>query len=260
MKNRKSKTAGQAISKDSIFFAPSMNGKDRLEFYSFLSHILRGPLVGATGYIDYVFMGYAGALNKQQLRQLSMSRESILELNRVIDVFLDVVAFDLNLIKPESSRIDIAADIKTAQPLFREISVKSKTPISVSVPPEPVYAAMSREWTKPLFYEVAAGAAFFSGEGMPVRITVRRAGRWAEILINVSQDKDSRQTNNLLRPFAAPAYAISKHGLKRTGLGFNLAKKIAEAHGGKLSAKTVRDALLVKVMLPAAAQPRRRTA
>lgn len=67
-------------------------------FYQNLSHVLRTPLIGMRGYVEYLLCGYTGTLNPEQTKCLERARESSIRLEGSIETLMDLIAFQLALV------------------------------------------------------------------------------------------------------------------------------------------------------------------
>ena len=238
----------RALPEDSFFRAPQLGGSLKKEFYNSLSHIFRGPLMGAAGYVDYLFKGYAGPLTAEQLKQLARVRESIGRLAGVTDAFLDLAAFDLGLIHPACCRSDVrsmlesmAADMAPeARRHFphhmsgKHDGVSSKPLLlDISIPAKPLFVDMDFHWLQTLLRELSANAVLLAKDKGSISISARPYRGKAEITIFCSASiLEPGEKPRLFRPFYRLPERIYPQGGRRGGLGMSLVRRIIALHGG----------------------------
>jgi len=239
---------------DSFFAAPGLGRKARKEFYSALSHIFRGPLVGAAGYSDYLCKGYAGPLSREQLKQLSRVRDSILRLNSVTDAFLDIIAFDLRLIRPQGGPCDIRAVLEGMAADFRQSRSPGRGAVSFSGPDRPLPVRMDPHWAQTLLSELVSNALLLSdGDGVSLSLYGRRGRVHAEIKCPRSRLPPKGKLRLFLPFFRLPENLYPQGG-RRGGLAMILVRRIVALHGGTIKARRLgRTGFTVKASLPACA-------
>lgn len=89
----------------------------------------------------------------------------------------------------------------------------------------------------------------YSPAGGSIRLAARRSGKWVEI--TVSNTVDTVQDIDTARLFDRFYRADESHSgtVSGTGIGLSIAKATVQAHGGKISAKTINDTILFQVLL-----------
>ncbi|HVE12774.1 MAG TPA: hypothetical protein VNI01_05225, partial [Elusimicrobiota bacterium] len=147
----------------------------RKEFYSLLSHVHRTPLVGACGYIDFVLNEYAGKVQKKQRESLGQAREAILQLQRVIDAFMDLIAFELDLVPAASAAIDLAAFLRGLREELSSWARAERRSLRLSVPDSPVFVRADPEWLRVLVRELFSNAVRASPSRSAIEIELRKA-------------------------------------------------------------------------------------
>ncbi len=223
------------VQRDSIFYAPLLGREMKKEFYSSLSHIFRGPLVGATGYVDYLFKGYAGPLQPEQLRQLARVRESIQRLTGVTDAFLDLTAFDLDLIEPANCSTDLCSMLETMLGNLRELAHGKSAAMTLVTPPFPIRIAMDQHWVKTLLHELTSNALLLAQDGSCVHLSITPRGQQVEMSLRCQASRlEGKGKPELFRPFFQLPEKIYPQGGRRGGLGMSLVRRIVAVHGGKI--------------------------
>ena len=234
-----------------LFCSRGFSPRARREFYSAISHVFRGPMVGATGYIDYLFKGYSGSLSSDQLVQLGRARESLLQLTSAVNAFLDLVSFDLELAGLRLKKTDITAAVEQTTVQLRYLAHKKKIRISLVSPDSKAFIRADHEWLKTMLTELLSGVLLLSPDKSQVTVQLSRSGRREVLCISNSCPQDgSKSAAGLFRPFSSePVKGV--HGGRRGGLGLSLAYRIALAHGAVVKAATaVSGYISITVKMP----------
>lgn len=246
---------------DSLFPLSNKSLKDKKEFYSSLSHIFRGPLVGATGYVDFLFKGYAGPLKSSQMKPLVHVRESILQLSGVIDTFLDMTAFDLGLIESGKEHTDLCSQTKAIAVDLKELLAGKHVSLNVISPSTPLPINMSPHWLKTMLYELTINALRLTNEKGKININITEIkNSFAAIsLQNTGPRIILRNKGDIFCPFFRFAQADYPQEERRGGLGLSLVKRIISAHNGKIEAvRPAKGGLKISVQLPLKYRDRRK--
>ncbi|NLO91925.1 MAG: HAMP domain-containing histidine kinase [Elusimicrobia bacterium] len=221
-----------------MFCTRRFSRRSRREFYSAISHVFRGPMVGATGYIDYLFKGYSGTLTRDQQLQLVRARESLLSLTSAVNAFLDLVSFDLDLAGLRLKKTDLAAAVADTVVQLRYLAHKRKTRISLVSAEAGIFVRADREWLKTMLQELVTGVLLLSPENSQMTVQLSRAGRRVSLGIYNSSPRDGAKPSPFLfKPFSSEPVKGAPGG-RRGGLGLSLAHRIALAHGARVRARS----------------------
>jgi len=208
--------------------------------------------VGTLGYIDYLFKGYSGPLNPDQMDQLGSARDSAIQLQRTIDVLFDVIAFDLKLIRLSSEKVDLAKFLKA---LFSELKgwvQEEGRSLTFKGTQQSVFVQLDRTWVRVLIGELLSNAVRVSPEGGQVKVRLRKVDKAVQIEI---VDQGPGVAPNRLSWIFQPMTQLSRDGDPnpgdRGGLGLALAAQIVYTHKGRIWAEAVPDdGLKIIVELP----------
>jgi signal transduction histidine kinase len=236
-----------------LFAISSLLPEERKDFYSALSHVLRNPLNGAYGYLDYLFKGYSGEMSGDQLKQLGHARDSVLQLQKAVDVLMDVAAFDLGLVRPSLEPLNLN-DFCTGLVQESEDWVTEKDlSIKLELPPQPLWAAADKKWLRVLAQEILSNAVRVSPPSASVEIRLWKEGPSA--FFRVRDQGPGIPANRLawiFRPFTQLKRQSDPPRGERGGLGLALAERIVSLHGGRIWAEGEPPGLSVSACLPLA--------
>lgn len=201
-------------------------------FLSIVSHELRSPLAAIENYLQLIHEGFAGEINSKQERMIKRSILRVLDLRALIG---DVV--DLARMRPEQIQADFEwfdpgevgiESIEDARLAAAEKDIK----IQVEPPPkfEPIVGARRR--MRQVFTNLLNNAVKFAPQGSTVAF---RAHYDQENVIFEVEDQGPGIPQEEIPHIFEDFYRASNVGeTTGAGLGLSIAKKIIDAHNGKI--------------------------
>jgi len=192
-----------------------------------VSHDLRAPLRGITGFASILEEEYSSKLDAEALRLTSVINNNALKMGRLID---DLLAFS------RTSRQDIIKTTITTQSMVRDVTDELMNGVETSsieweVHPLPKIrgdiAAIRQVWVN-----LISNAVKYSGNRKPARIEIGSYPDKGQIAFFVKDNGvgfDSRYKDKLFRVFQRLHSADQFEG---TGIGLALVEKIVSKHGG----------------------------
>jgi len=208
-------------------------------FLSIVSHELRSPLAAIENYIRTILGGYAGELNEKQQRMMNRSLLRVLDLRHLIG---DVV--DLARMRPEQ----IQADFQWFDPgeVGREsvddarLAAVEKNITIKSIPP-PTFKPMvgARRRMRQVYTNLLNNAIKYSPEGS----TVIFRGRYDEnnLIVEVEDEGPGIPQDDMAYIFKDFYRASNVSNVPGVGLGLSIAKKIVDAHNGRIIVENFSD-------------------
>ncbi len=208
--------------------------KHKSEFISAVSHELRTPLTSIKGYASILMLGKAGDIPdsvKERLEKINKHSDNLVKLiNDLLDIArIEAGTTELKFVKTELAPIlDNVHDLLTPQIKEKNIQffthLAPKTP-QVSIDPNQV---------ERILINLAGNAIKFTPENGTIRIDVQFDQE--KIIISVSDTGIGIKKEDLPKLFNE-FYRVDNEinqNVKGSGLGLTLAKKIVEAHKGKI--------------------------
>lgn len=206
-------------------------------FLSIVSHELRSPLAAIENYLQTMLGGYAGELTEKQQRMIKRSVLRVIDLRALIG---DVV--DLARMRPEQIQADFEwfdpGEVGTESLEDVRLAAAEKgVRIKVEPPPkfEPIVGARRR--MRQVFTNLLNNAIKFSPVGGTVHY---RAWYEPETLYFEVEDEGPgippEDLPHIFEDFFRGDYAGETPG---AGLGLSIAKKIMDAHNGKIVVKNL---------------------
>ncbi|HSH81535.1 MAG TPA: ATP-binding protein, partial [Herpetosiphonaceae bacterium] len=200
------------------------------ELITTLAHDLRAPLAPLQGYLGMLQQTAERAGQDQYLQYATRAQRSVTRLERMLSDLLDTTRLEQGLFDLTLEPVNLAALVHDTADLLR-----SPTATIEVRAPAVLTAVVDAARIRQVLENLLSNALRFSPEGMPVIIEVaterREDATWAVITV---QDAGPGIAPDLL-PRLFTRFA-SGGGNKGLGLGLYLARGIAVAHGGTLTA------------------------
>ena len=225
-----------------------------MEIYSAFSHILKNPLVGASGYIDYLFKGYAGPLSEKQADPLGRAKDAIVQLQNVVDIWMDLLAFDLGLIHPHREALNLNAEMaRWMREIRLWVSGEGRT-LSWHSRTAPLWVLLDSKWIRTALREILSNAVRSSPRRSRIHVRWTRSGKKA--VIQIEDEGPGVPLNGLEWIFQPLTQLRRPEGPpcgNRGGLGLALVRHIVQAHHGSVrAALRRRGGLRISLVLPLA--------
>lgn len=206
-------------------------------FLSIVSHELRSPLAAIENYLRTLLGGFTGDLNPKQER---MVKRCILRVTDLSSLIGDVV--DLARMRPEQIQADFewfdpgevgTESIEDARLAAAEKSIRIKVEPPVKF--EPIVGARRR--MRQVFTNLLNNAIKFSPPESTV--TFRAWYEPNEVIFEVQDEGPGIPPDDLPHIFKDFYRASNVEGAPGAGLGLSIAKKIVDAHNGKILVKNL---------------------
>jgi signal transduction histidine kinase len=204
-----------------------------------VSHELRTPLVSTRGYVEMVRDGKAGPVTDKQREYLAVALRNILNQARLIDELLDFTRLGEGNKALRLAVEDLRPILAQAAAVFRLEMEGKGLRFETSFGDAPLLARVDGRRLGQVLNNLLSNALKFTHQGDTVRL---RAGRATDkagvILISVEDTGIGIPPQELERIFAR--FHQVETGKARsyggTGLGLAIARRIADLHGGTLTA------------------------
>lgn len=219
-------------------------GEELERFRSVLSHELRTPIA--------VIQGYAELLESGMVPDAELAREY---LRRIIrrSVYMDELLSRLRGIPsgeigPLSRvRLDLAALIRQAEEDMRSAAGERGISIRTQLPAEPLTVEADACLLSQVLFNLLENAVKYMGR--PGSVMIRAERRGAQALLTVRDDGMGLSQEEALHIFEPGYQGSNRRGGQ--GQGLSLVRRIAEAHGGTVSASAAPgEGMEISIALP----------
>lgn len=228
--------------------------QDKIDFLAVMSHELRTPLNTILGFSDLLLEGLEGSINPGQREDLRIIRESGDHLLGLVNDILDLSALRAGQVRAEFTEVDLGAlgrmVLEEAEGQRRDKPVR----LAGGFPEERLVVRADPRLLRRVLQNVVGNALKFTRQG-EVRLTIRRAGEWAEM--EVRDTGPGIAPDALQRIFEAYEQAGDARARREgSGLGLAIARQFVELHGGRIEASSrVGHGSVFTVRIPVAGPP-----
>jgi signal transduction histidine kinase len=227
--------------------------RTRDEFLSVVSHDMRGQL-------QAVRLGMEAQLLRAQSRTVDSqvlvgamrrSVEDLRHMTRLVEDLLEGAQLDAGKLNMRLERADLATVVTEAVRRWEPEARAAGSPIEVDAP-EAVEGAFDPVRVGQIVGNLLSNAIKY-GNGKPIAVTVRKAGRSAEIRVaDGGKGIDPEEQERIFERFER--IGTDRHG--SYGLGLWIAREIARLHGGTISLHSAPEkGATFTVTLPLGAPP-----
>ncbi len=205
---------------------------DRLksEFVSLVSHELRTPLTNIRGGLEVIIAEQNGIRSSAADETVTIVQTEVNRLIRLVQRILDVSALD-------SGQLQLNCGPMLLRPIIDHIKKESLSfdeahPLQLELPSPPLLVIADEDRIRDILINLLSNAIKYSPAGSPIILRLKDCGDHAQITV---QDFGVGILVNeqpyLMNQFYRGTVSRSIQGY---GLGLYFAKKLIEAHGGKL--------------------------
>ncbi|MDI6691916.1 MAG: ATP-binding protein [Anaerosomatales bacterium] len=208
----------------------------KTKFLRTMSHELRTPLNSVIGFTQLMLQGLAGPLTEEQRKQLEMVNASGHHLLSLVNDLLDLSRIEAGAVVLQREPIDVAALVAEALGAVRATADTKGLALEAEVPEPapPLVSDCTR--VKQILLNLLSNAVKFTESGT-VRIAVSQDGH-RTVSFAVSDTGPGIPKEDLERIFDEFVQLDAAEGVRGTGLGLPIARRLAVALGGTLTAKS----------------------
>jgi signal transduction histidine kinase len=199
-----------------------------------VTHDLQAPLVAAQSCISYVLDGYAGDVVEEQKDWLQRSSRRIDGLLVLVTDLLDIPRIELGQLKQEMTELSLNEVVNRSLEGLDLVANKKGLRFMVELPQQSPIIQGSPRRLQQVITNLTNNAINYTKEG---EIKVKLTENEGEIRVDVIDTGIGIPPQDLPRLFDE-FYRGSNVEVKGSGLGLSIAKRIINAHGGKIWAES----------------------
>lgn len=210
-------------------------GEERQNLFRFLSmaaHDLKAPLNAVQTYFGVLLNGYAGELLEKQRNILERCSARVSELLELISDLLDMSKITAGNVITEMERINLRALLKACLETASDLAVKKDIVLESEIPEKlpKLYASGSR--LQHVITQLLSNAITYTEPGGSVKMKVVDGSDC--VRIECADTGIGIPAGELAHVFDDFFRASNVGQTKGSGLGLAIAKRVVEAHGGRI--------------------------
>jgi two-component system NtrC family sensor kinase len=236
-KARLHETVSKDLQQCNIDLSKLENERQNLfHFLSMAAHDLRAPLSAVQTYFGVLLGGFAGEIGKKPSNILERCNVRIIELLELISDLLDISKIEAGQVVTEMEEVHLEAVAASSVETARALAEKKRIELEVDIPQRlpRLYCASSR--LQHVLTHLMSNAITYTHPGGSVKLKIVNGRR--AIRIEVSDTGIGIPKEELHQVFQEFFRASNNVETKGSGLGLAIAKKVVEAHGGRIWAES----------------------
>jgi len=204
------------------------------EFLATLAHELRNPLAPILHSLG--ILEHAGEDRALSARAINMMKRQLGQMVRLIDDLLDASRISRGKLELRLDVVELASAIDHAvETVRRHIDAKEQK-LTVLLPPEPLYVRADTVRIAQVFANLLSNASKFTDPGRSIRVRASRED--GEAVVRITDEGMGIAAEHMSSIFEM--FTQLDNTLERAqsglGIGLTLAQRLAEMHGGTLTA------------------------
>ncbi|UCC87563.1 MAG: GAF domain-containing protein [Anaerolineales bacterium] len=209
----------------------------KAEFFSTISHELRTPLFSIQGFARLILEGQVPD-EKTQREFLGIIGRQAEQLAQLVNNLLNISRLDSGVFDLERGPVRLTDVLQQSVSKLRGIAQGRKIALEAVWPEGLPLVTGDRDWLEQVATNLIGNAIKFTPEGGRVTVAARRSN--GEIVVEISDTGTGIPADSLERIFIKFYRVPEGEGGRPdgTGLGLHIARKIVEAHGGRIWAES----------------------
>jgi two-component system sensor histidine kinase BaeS len=199
-----------------------------------VAHELRTPLSNVRGYLEAV---HDGVIKPDADTIRSLNEEAIL-LSRLVDDLQELSLAEAGELKLVCQAEDIAELINQTVAVVQPQAVAKGLSLSIDLPDKLPVVNIDSQRIRQVLRNLLENAVTHTAKGDAITVSVRQQGSWVEVSVaDTGEGIPNEDLPNIFERF----YRVDKSRARATGgsgLGLTIAKRLVEAHGGKIEAQS----------------------
>jgi two-component system, NtrC family, sensor histidine kinase GlrK len=212
----------------------------KAEFVSHITHELRSPLTAIHAGTQLLLEEIPGPVSQPQRETLQLMVESSRQLIDMISSLLDLSKIDAGMMEYRIASTDIKRVVETAINKIKLLADREHIRIVVDAPRGPLFVKADDNRIQQVLDNLLSNALKFSREGASIQLKIEPDYKARSLRISVSDTGRGIAPEALSRIFERfyQGATRARTGVAGTGIGLALAKRVVEAHGGKIWAES----------------------
>ncbi len=220
------------------------------QFLGIAAHDLRSPLSLIMAYSDFLIQEVSPQLASEHNEFLNIIYESSRFMLNLVNDLLDVSVIESGHLEMKWQPVDLRRFVSQIVTLNRPVAAQKQIVLEFTAS-EPIQVWCDAGKIQQVLSNLLTNAIKFSFPDGPVAVRLERVGEEAVIAVqNHGQGIPANELDKLFKPFSRTSVR-STGGEKGTGLGLLIARRIVEAHKGRIWVESAPDASAIfSVALP----------
>ncbi len=210
----------------------------KTDFYSMVTHDLRNPAGAILLSLQLLSDVSSGPLNDNQHELLEVAQSATQKLLGLINDYLDFAKLDAGFLRLDRSETNLNVLVEECARLALLQAHARRQTLSFDMPARPLIAYVDGERLKQVLDNLLSNAIKYTPEGGTIRLQLRLEDEMAVFCVcdNGGGIPPAQLSSLFTKYHRVPGAAV--RGIRGTGLGLLIVKKIIEAHDGVVTAES----------------------
>ena len=212
----------------------------KAEFLSHMTHELRTPMTAIHAGTQFLLEEIPGQINKDQRETLQLMEESSRQLIEMISSLLDLNKLQAGMMEYRMTSVDLMRNVQASINKIKLLAERERIRIIVEAPPGPVPVQADDARIQQVLDNLLSNALKFSQHDAMIRLKLETDMREKVMRVSVSDTGQGIPPESLPHIFEQFYQGTARASVRvpGSGIGLALAKKVVEAHGGKIWAES----------------------
>lgn len=207
---------------------------EKQEFLSVMSHELRTPMTGTKGYLSMILSGDAGEVPaeiKEYAAQAYIANEKLIKL---VDQMFKAAQLQEGKFHLKIGKVNLTEQIKILITDFAIPAQEKNLLLKHRLVRKEIFVQADPDRLREILMNLLSNAVKFTAAGGKVTISEQTEGDWAVVKVQDTGCGIKREDQQRIFEIFAKANLTLTGQEKGTGLGLYVARRLAEAQGGKV--------------------------
>jgi PAS domain S-box-containing protein len=207
------------------------------DFVSHVSHELRSPLVAIQKNLSVLMEQTPGAVNGTQKEFLSLAKDNLDRLTRLINDLLDLSKIEAGKMELKKEKADLVLLVRNAVQSFAGWFQEKNIKCRLDLPDVPKELELDKDRITQVMNNLLSNALKFTPNNGEIRVLMKALNPVEVSIIDSGVGIAAKDIDRIFNKFEQVS-GSQTNGVHGTGLGLSLAKEIVEKHGGEISVKS----------------------
>jgi two-component system sensor histidine kinase/response regulator len=210
------------------------------EFLATMSHELRTPLVGVLNMAEALQTGVYGMPSEGMMRGLKTIERSGHQLLKLINDMLDLSRIELGRLELREDFFAVGDVVRASLQTVAETAAKQNVTLEVTAPPTAIWMIADHRRVQQMLVNLLSNAVKFTPAGGTVGLSIVAdiVSKTVHFTVwDTGIGIDAGMMQRVFEPFTQTDSQLARH-YGGAGMGLALVKKMAELHGGSVSAES----------------------
>jgi signal transduction histidine kinase len=199
-----------------------------------VAHELRTPLSNIQGYLEAI----RDRVMKPNATTIRSLHEETLLLSRLVDELQELSLAEAGELKLVYQAEDIAKLVKQAVTFWQPKVAAKEISLSLDLPENLPLVNIDRQRVKQVLHNLLENAVAYTHKGGTIDVAAMTKGDWVEVCVSdTGEGIPAEDLPNIFERF----YRVDRSRARATGgsgLGLTIARRLVEAHGGKITVQS----------------------